>query len=304
MDLSIVIVSWNTRKLLEGCLSSIYANPPRDSFEVFVVDNASADGSVEMLRESFPQVQIIENSKNIGFARANNQAIERTKGRYLLLLNPDTEIKADALKVLVKFMDEHPEAGAAGSRLINSDGSIQVSCSPAPTLFRELWRLFHLDRIRPYGVYDMENWGLESPRPVDVLQGACLILRRPALDQVGLLDEGYFMYSEEVDLCYRIKQAGFFLYWVPGARVIHYGAESTKQIAMEMFLHLYQSKILYFRKHHGHIAAWIYKLILFGAAFSRLILTPIAFLERRQIRQGHLTLSNQYRHLLWMLPSL
>ena len=304
MNLSIIIVSWNTCDLLKGCLTSIYTYPPRGPFEVLVVDNASIDGSAQIVKEHFPYVRLIENHENVGFARANNQAIAQTDSRYVLLLNPDTRVLPSALEVLIRFMDKHPGAGAAGSRLLNSDGSLQTSCYPAPSLSRELWRLHHLDKIHPYGVYVMQGWDPETPHSVDMLQGASLLLRREALDEVGLLDEGFFIYTEEVDLCYRLKKAGWRLFWVPQSQVIHYEGQSTQLVSKEMFLQLYQSKMIYFRKHSGRLAAWMYKVILFSAGFTRLLVSPLALFERPQHRKRHLMLASNYFNLLRTLPGM
>jgi GT2 family glycosyltransferase len=160
MKLSIVIVSWNTKDLLEACLNSVYAFPLDRPFEVWVVDNQSKDETVAMVREQFPQVELIASEENLGFAGGNNRAIPHCQGEYILLLNPDTEVKPGALNALVAFMDAHPEAGAAGSRLLNADGTLQPSCHPRPTLSREFWRMFYLDAVVPYGCYDMSKWDL------------------------------------------------------------------------------------------------------------------------------------------------
>jgi GT2 family glycosyltransferase len=307
MDLSIIIVNWNTRNLLAQCLESLQNDLDMSSHlkaETFVVDNASTDGSAQMVQEQFSWVRLIENKENVGFALANNQAIRQSTGRYVLLLNPDTEVKSGTLETLMGFMEAHPEAGAAGSRLLNPDGTLQTSCYPLPTPSREFWRLFHLDALRPYGVYRMTDWGLDRPREVDVIQGAALILRRQALHQVGLLDGEYFMYTEEVDLCYRLQKGGWLLYWVPQAKVVHYGGQSTQQIASEMFLYLYQSKLTFIRKHDGWLAAQAYKLILLAATLTRLLFSPLAWLERSPQRQEHLTLASHYCRLLMALPKM
>jgi len=204
MDLSIIIVSWNTRQILADCLKSVYSNPPVGDFEILVIDNCSSDGSPEMVKTFFPQARLIVNAANLGFAGANNQGIRLSQGRYILLLNSDTLVKPGAFETLVRFMDDNPKVGVSGARLFNQDGSLQVSCYPAPTLGREVWRLFHMDRIRSLALYPMETWPLDRPQYVDTLLGACLLLRGEVLDQVGLMDEEYFMYSEEVDLCHRV----------------------------------------------------------------------------------------------------
>jgi N-acetylglucosaminyl-diphospho-decaprenol L-rhamnosyltransferase len=303
-SLSIIIVSWNTCKLLENCLGSILANPPTSPFENWVVDNASTDDSPRMVRDKFPQVHLVENRENVGFARANNQAIPQCAGKYILLLNPDTLVTSGALQALADFLDQHPEAGAAGARILNPDGSLQISSHPRPTLPREFWRLFHLDRISPYAEYPLTKWETNQAQNVDVLMGACLLLRREVLDEVGFLDEDYFIYSEEVDLCYRIQRAGWRLFWVPQAEVVHFGGQSTQQAPTEMFLNLYHGKIKYFRKHNGWSAGQIYKLILMFAALSRLILAPFVFFEHSSRRQKHLTLVDRYRRLILALPRM
>lgn len=302
MDLSIVIVNWNTRELLGQCLASIYAHPPTAEFETLVVDNASTDGSVEMVRTRFPQVRLMPNRENVGFARANNQAIRVSTGQYVLLLNPDTEVYPDALDCLVRFLVDRPSVGAVGPRVLNPDGTLQLSCYPAPTLSRELWRLFHLDALYPYGNYAMTGWRQDVARAVEGLLGACLMLRRSVLDEVGLLDEDYFIYSEEVDLCRRVHAAGWALYWAPEARIIHYGGQSTRQVATEMFLHLYKSKIIYFRKHYGPLGAWLYKMILLLAAVSRLMMTPAAILSSSERRRSQLATAARYQQLVRALP--
>lgn len=304
IDLSIVIVSWNTKDLLDQCLASVFADRTGGTMEVWVVDNASSDGSAEMVEERYPQVKLIRNVSNPGFAGANNQAIRQACGKYILLLNPDTKITPGALNTLLRFMDSSPLTGAAGARLLNPDGSLQVSCFPTPTLFREFWRLFHLDVLRPTAVYRMESWSTSQPRAVDILLGACLLLKRETLDQVGLLDEDYFMYSEEVDLCHRVKNGGWQLHWVPEAEVVHYGGQSTKQTSEKMFFHLYLSKIQFFRKNQGQFSAQVYKLVILLAATVRLLLVPLTLLESGNQRKQHMSLSNLYRRLLFALPQM
>jgi GT2 family glycosyltransferase len=304
MDISIIIVNWNTEELLRQCLNSIFAYPFERTIEVWVIDNSSVDDSIHMVKENFPQVKLKKNEKNLGFARANNQALRLSSGEFVLLLNPDTIVKPNAIEKLVKFLESTPKAGGAGSRLLNPDGSLQESAYPQPTLFREFWRMFHLDNWVHSARYPSDYWSLDQPIKVDVLMGACLLIRREALDVVGFFDEEYFIYSEEVDLCTRLNHAGWDLYWVPNAEVIHFGGQSTQQVAEEMFLRLYEGKILYFRKHHSNLEVMLYKLILFIATLARLALTPIAYLESSAKRREHLDLSQNYRRLLWEIPSL
>jgi GT2 family glycosyltransferase len=307
MLLSVVVVSWNVRQLLLACLASLEAELAAvapGAAEVFVVDNASTDGSAAAVRERFPAVRLLENAANAGFAGANNQALRLCRGRFVLLLNPDTEIRPGALATLLAFLEAHPQAGAAGARLLNPDGTLQLSGYRAPTLKTELFRLFHLDAIWPQGDYPMAQWPLDEARQVDCLLGACILLRREVLEQVGLMDEKYFMYSEETDLCYRIQRAGWQIWWVPQALVVHFGGQSTAQAAGPMFLQLYWGKLRFFRKHSGRLVAPAYKLLLVVAAVSRLLLTPLVVFQKPERRARSLALAGNYVRLLRRLPSM
>jgi hypothetical protein len=251
-----------------------------------------------MIRSEYPTVNLIVSDSNLGFARGNNLALRQAQGEMVLLLNPDTEVKPGALQALFQFMEAHPEAGAAGARLLNADGTLQHSCSPAPTLLSEARRLFHLPGVRPDGYYPMEGWDLTTPREVDVLLGACILLRRETLTQAGAMDEEYFMYSEEVDLCRRVQRSGWKLYWIPQAQVVHYGGQSTKQAAGAMFMRLYQGKVLYFSKHHGRLQTWLYKLLLAAVSVSRIARGGLARLKPGGNCQDDQEVAANYRRLL------
>lgn len=262
IDLSIVIVNWNTCDLLAGCLNSIFATAGDLSLEVWVVDNASHDNSVAMLRTHFPHVHLIENRMNVGFAAANNQAIPQTAGPFILLLNSDTLVQPNALQAIVEFIRAHPRAGIVGANVINADGSPQRCFDKFPTLWSESIRACGLDSRFSLGLPPPMN---EQAIATDWVLGAALTVRREALLQVGLLDSEYFMYSEEIDLCYRVKRAGWDNFVLPSARIVHLGGESTKQTAAVMKAQLYLSKVRYFRKHHGTLAAKVMRMI-FGAS--------------------------------------
>ncbi len=309
---SIIIINWNTRALTADCLKSVAEEADRlaaqrgetAQLETIVVDNGSTDGSVAYLRATFPWIRLLANQKNVGFAAANNQGLEECTGQYVLLLNSDTKVLPGAIEALINFMESHPDVGAVGSRYLNGDGTLQSSCYPAPSLSREFWRMFHLDKIYAYGTYPMHRWSTETPRPVDTVQGASLLLRREIATQLGLFDTSYFMYSEEVDLCRRIRQEGWWIYWVPASRIIHYGGQSTRLAALTMFLQLYQSKILYFRKHHGRATTLIYKWVLMAATLLRLLFIPLAWIQSSERRAQSLHLANHYRHLALTLPGM
>jgi GT2 family glycosyltransferase len=243
VDISIIIVSWNTRDLLAQCLQSVYDTVGNLAFEVIVVDNASADGSPTMVYDQFPQVRLIENLENEGFARANNQAIDICTGRYVLLLNSDTVVLPDAIERMVTFADTHPQIGALGAELCNGDGSLQPSWAQFPSLVSE-WSGRNFRGRQPY----MDG----KAYIVDWVGGSCLLVRRQVIEQIGLLDENIFMYSEETDWCYRIVQAGWQIGYLPGAKVIHFGgASSRKQSESRTLIQLYKSKLYFFRKHYG-----------------------------------------------------
>lgn len=300
VDLSVVVVSWNTRELLARCLRSIHEHPPQRSHEIWVVDNGSTDGSATLVRERFPRVRLIQNDENVGFAAANNQAIRQAEGEYVVLLNSDAEVRSGALQSLLEFMASHPRAGAAGARLLHPDGSLQPSCHPMLTPGREAWRLLFLDRIWRRASYAMYRWDPDTPRPVDVIKGACLLLRREALTKVGLLDEAYFMYAEEVDLCWRLAHAGWQRWWVPRAEVVHHEAQSTRQVAEPMYVQLYRSKVYFYRKVGGERRARQFKRWVHIAYWPRLAITTLL----GQASSAFATRARTYRRLLVELPGM
>ncbi len=285
LDLSIIIVSWNVREMLAHAIECIYATARSSSFEIIVVDNCSADGSVEMVRERFPQVILIANQENSGFGRANNQGAALARGRYLLLLNPDAFVHAGTVDRLVQFMDAQPDAGSAGPRLLYEDGRLQRSVTAFPTVLTELWTTLGLDRAFPrnpiFGHYKQTFWAMDDLRPVDSLMGACLILRRAVIDQIGLFDEQFFMYSEEVDLCFRLRQAGWMNYFLPDAEATHIWGGSSQRVPAATFLRLFRSRVQFFRKHYGEPAVAAYKGVLRLASVMRIVGGPIAFVLRR-----------------------
>lgn len=306
-NLSIIIVNWNTGNLIQDCLDSIQANmtqSPHLQVETIVIDNASQDNSVTILENNYPWIDLITNTENVGFARANNQGIRVSQGQNIMLLNPDTIVKTQTIQTLIDFLKQYPAAGVVGPLTLNPDQSLQTSAYPRPTLFREAWRLFHFDMFYPIGSYRMSAWNCQHPRQVDSLLGACLVIRRQILDEVGLLDEDYFMYSEEIDLCARIQRAGWDLYWVPTASIIHYGGQSTKHVATAMFIQLYQSKLIFFRKHYGPQQGQAYKHLIKAAALTRLSLNGLAQIIKPTGRDRYQALAVNYQALLQQLPQL
>lgn len=269
MDLSVIIVSYNTRDLLRACLTSVVSTLSSGlDHEVLVVDNASADGSAAMVRDAFPQVRLLINKKNRGFAAAGNQALGQSGGRHAILLNPDTVVRRGAFVKMVKFLDENPQVGVVGPKLVYPDGGFQHSAFTFPTLpmiFLDYFPLNHrLINSRLNGRYSRVLYEEGEPFPIDHPLGAGLMVRRRVMEEVGLLDEGFFMYCEEIDWCIRIKKAGWQIYCHPQAEITHYVGQSTTQFGDEMFVELHKSRYRVYRKHYSwrfrRMARWLVRL--------------------------------------------
>ena len=258
IDLSVVILSWNVRDLLQQCLASLTTHHCPLSTEIIVVDNASSDNSVEMVRAEFPQVKLVVNATNRGYTGGNNDGMAVATGRYVLILNPDTQVVDDALATLVNYAKAHPEAGVIGPQLLNPDGTVQSSRRRFPTCATALFESTWLQSIAPRRVlrdYTMDDRPDAETQEVDWVVGACLLVPRQVIEQVGVLDEGFFMYSEELDWCRRVKQAGWQVVYLPQAQVVHHMGKSTDQVVAQRHIYFQTSKVRYFRKHHGRLAA-------------------------------------------------
>ena len=250
MDLSIIIVNWNTKDLLYQCLESVYQEIKQVHLEVFVVDNGSTDGSGEALQERFSSVHLIQNKRNLGFAKANNQALSQSEGKYVLLLNPDTQLKQGAIERILDFMEGHLEVGVAGPQLLNPDGSKQNSIANFPSLATELLNKNLLRWLCPSRFPGKEKDYLE-PIEVDSVIGACMMVRKHAIDQVGLLDEDYFLFLEETDWCFRMKKAGWKIFHLPFAEILHFQGKSAEPERKRAKVEYYRSRYYFFRKNRG-----------------------------------------------------
>lgn len=263
LDLAVILVSWNTRELILACLAALPAALGDLRATIWVVDNGSHDGSTAAIRAQFPTVRLIENTQNGGFAAANNQALRASAGRYALLLNSDTVPEPGSIEQLVRFADATPRAGLVGGLLLNPDGSFQYSFADFPTLTSELLSASGLG-VRIFGPsfpsYRPEH--SRAIRRVDVIPGACMLARRTAFVQVGLMAEDYFMYSEEPDWCLRMQRAGWETWYVPNAGIMHYGGQSTSQVQVAMVEALYRSKVRFFRKHYHPAYAALFCALL------------------------------------------
>ena len=252
--LSVCIVNWNTRADLERCLTSLHQCGCSEPFEIIVVDNASTDGSAELIEQRFPQVRLIPNRENSGFAHANNQAILASYGEFVFLLNPDTVVQPCSLSALVAFLRAHPRAAAVGPKVVNPDGSIQYSARSFPRFRTGLMRLF--PRSRAVRQYLLSDWDHNSARQVDWLSGAALCMRRDALAQIGLLDERFYIYCEDVDWCYRAKQEGWEIWFTPEAVITHFRAGSTNQRVAAMVWAFHRSMRQFYWKHYPRGVPW------------------------------------------------
>ena len=258
VDVSVLIVNHNHRKYIATCLDSIISNTRGVTYEIIVVDNCSTDGSREFIEKHYPSVRLLANTRIQGLAQNNNSAIRNASGRYMLLLNPDTKIYPGAMEYMVRFMDHHPGVGACGSKLLNADGTLQYSCRNFPTLAAVLFRGLSLARWFPiprsYQRYLMADWDHNQIREVDWVLGACLMIRPDALKEVGLMDEKFFLYYEEIDWCYRAKKKGWRIVYLPGAEVMHhYLRMSAGGMPGRLTLIHMKSIVRYFRKHFWSI---------------------------------------------------
>lgn len=275
ITLSVVIVNYNVKYFLEQCLYSLRAALQGMEAEVFVVDNNSTDGSVAYLKPNFPEVTFIENSDNPGFAKANNQAIRLARGKYILLLNPDTVIGEDSIRSLCYFLEEKPKAGALGVKMIDGNGVfLPESKRSFPTPWVSFCKMFGLSKLFPknprFAKYSLPYLNPDARHKVDVLAGAFMLIRKEALDKAGLLDEDFFMYGEDIDLSYRLKLAGYKNYYMP-ERILHYKGESTSKGNIKYVKIFYGAMLIFYRKHYSG-AGKLFSLLIRLAVWFRALL--------------------------------
>jgi hypothetical protein len=298
VTLTVVIVNWNTREDLQVCLDAVEFVKRGFTIETIVVDNHSQDGSAEIVKECYPWVSLIENKKNLGFAKAANDALRQMKGGYALLLNPDTRVKGGTIERLISFMDQHLEAGLVGAQLLNADGSKQNSIANFPSLATELLNKSLLRWLFPKSFPGKEE-DYSEPIEVESVIGACMMVRREAMDQVGLLDEHYFLFLEETDWCYRMKKAGWKVYHVPQAEVYHFQGKSAEREKERARVEYFRSRYHFFRKNRGNLQWFILfigLLIRLGFEFIAMIVASMITLFMIKGWRKKLSI---YAYLLW-----
>ncbi len=287
---SIVIVNWKTPQLLAHCLHKIEKDEGFKNFAIHVVDNASGDQSVQMLKDDFPYVHLVANSENVGFSKACNQIIPSTDGDYVLLLNPDTDVVDNAISLLSKFLDEHSDCGAVGPKVLNEDGTLQLACRRSfPSPSAAFFRLTYLSRIFPqnelFSKYNMTYADPDASTEVDALSGSCMMVRRKAIDQIGLLDEDIFMFGEDIDWCWRIKEANWKIFYLPDAVIFHLHGASARLRPVGATINLHKGMEVFYRKHLArkywapfnalvYAAIWLRAFVFILINFVRAKLAP------------------------------
>ncbi|WZL73650.1 glycosyltransferase family 2 protein [Clostridiaceae bacterium 35-E11] len=269
MDLSIIIVNYNTKELTKQTLNSIFTKTHNFLYEVFVVDNASTDDSIEMIQEEFPQVKLIQNAQNLGFSKANNIAIRQSKGRYILLLNSDTVVIDDCLEKCIQHMDKHVNIGALGCKVILPDGNLDLACKRSfPTPEVSMYRILGLSKLFPkskkFGQYNLTYVDENEIHEIDCLVGAFMMIRREVIEAVGLLDEDFFMYGEDVDWCYRMKEAGWKIVYYPKAQIVHYKGGSSKKKNPKLIYEFYRAMYLFYNKHYKRKYSSLITLLVYA----------------------------------------
>jgi len=289
-ELDIVIVTWNSAGDIGRCVRSISNSGTERTIRVTVVDNASGDGTAEAVEEAFSDVRLIRNAENRGFAAANNQALRSSPAPYWMLLNPDTEVTAGSIDALLTFMEEHPRAWASGPILVDADGTPQHPGRKFPELSTLLWETLFLDRLFPTSSVFGAHRGLrrtpENPEQVDFVHGAALVLRHAVAEKVGLLDEGFFMYFEEVDWCQRIHAYGGECWVVPSSRIIHHGGVELGHYDASRLVHYHRSLLHYFAKHRGRGSQLLLRPLILLRALIRILVWLVAPLVRPDLQRA------------------
>ena len=301
--LSIIIVTWNCREYVRNCLRSIRDYPPAGSSDIIVVDNASTDGTVEMIRAEYPDVRIIRNASNDGFASANNTALREVDSKYVLLLNPDTEVKEGAIDALMRYAESHPEAWCVGPKILNTDGSLQRTGVRFPTFWNVTVETLMVDRIFPrsriFGRQRELFTDPDTPRSVEYLQGSCLLIPARVFDTVGLLDDAYFMFFEESDFCYRIRESGGSVWYVPDAVITHHGGSGEGHYSEKKILYYHRGLLRFVKKYYPRYTRIFYRPVLTVRSIVRAILWMMVYAVMPRRRRQAVSSIRGYIRTLW-----
>jgi len=287
MEVTVIIVNWNTRDYLEQCLDSLFKQKGVEK-EIIVVDNSSHDGSVDMVREKYPSVRLIENRSNVGFGAAQNQGFQIAKGRYLFVLNPDVIFpREDILEKIVRFADEHPDYGLIGPRIENPDGTLHFSARSFPTLGTGIFRRTPIGKLFPNNryvrSYILADWDHNETREVDWLSGAALLVRRSMIDEIGMFDTRFYMYCEDVDLAYRAKQHGWKSVYFPSVTVVHRIGAASDKAPFRMIYHFHRSMFRFYLKHYARGVGWVMlPVVAAGVCARALFIMLLALLPRKE----------------------
>ena len=289
IDISIIIVSWNAKEFLDECLQSIYKKALSCKLQTIVVDNASTDGAPDLVIEKYPQVNLIRNSENLGFAKANNVGIKKSTGRYVCLINSDAIVLEDCLELMCNYMNEKPKIGVLGPKVLNPDGSLQPTCREFPTFWKNICRAVALDKFFPkskiFGGYYMMNWSHGTVREVDYLSGCFMMVRRSAIDQVGLLDDSFFFYAEDKDWCKRFWRAGWKVVYFPQAKAIHYLYGSSDKNPIKLYIQQTKANLQYYSKHHNRMAKIVFVITVIIHEIIRILGSSALYLIKPSGRE-------------------
>ena len=279
MDLSVIIITYKEKELLKKCLESVFASKTDYKFEVIVTDSGSFDGSVEMVLREFPKAKVLDNQKNLGFSKGNNLAIKQAQGRYILLLNADTTVRENTFDESVRYMDAHPEAGALGAKVLLPNGELDKAARRKfPNPWNSFLRLFGLGKFSDYNITSPIDQEME----VDAIMGAYFLVRKSVIDQVGLLDEQFFMYGEDLDWCWRIKEAGYRIVYYPKAEITHYKYGASKSIPFRTIKWGHTAMKIFYRKHYANEYNWLFNTLVYLGIDLRMYLVMLVNLFRKK----------------------
>jgi GT2 family glycosyltransferase len=306
VDISVIIVSWNCKKFLLECLASFYDQVSRASTEVIIVDNASSDGTPEAVRNAYPEVKLIENTANMGFAQGNNIGLKHATGKYICLINPDVIVLDRCIAKMQRYMEDNPDIGMVGPAILDVDGAIQRSCMRRPTLWNQFCRAVGLDTVtsssKVFGGFLMKDCRFDEICDVDIINGCFWMVRREAVNDVGGLDAGFWMYGDDLDWCQRFRLARWRIVFFPEARAIHYGGGASENAPIRFYVEMNRANLRYWRKYHNYMSYCLYWLLLNLAHGLRSVVLCIMYVVKRSDRPGTLLKLKKYTAcLLWLI---